>query len=219
MSDLDQTKARLLEAAGEEFAEKGFDGARVRSICKRAGLNQAAVNYHFGDKERLYLHAVLEAHKSGVEMLPDGDFFTGSPAEQLRRYVRHFLTHILALQRTTWQQNLMLREMMRPTKASETLVEHVIRPKFERLLRVLERVCPAADLRRLHVIAFSIIGQCVHYRLCRPIADRLLGADEMASFGIDFLTDHITAFSLAALGLAPPLDEAGQSAAFARVEV
>jgi AcrR family transcriptional regulator len=211
MSSLDQTKARLLEAAGEEFAQNGFEGARVRSICTRAGVNLAAVNYHFGDKEQLYLQAVLEAHRCGVEMPGDLEFFAGAPAEQLRRYIRHFLTHILALNQAGWHQNLILREMMRPTKASETLVETVIRPRFERLVRVLAQVCPSADARHLHVIAFSVIGQCVHYKTGRLISQRLIGAEEMASLDIEFLTDHITAFSLAALGLAPPLDEAGRS--------
>jgi len=215
MAGLDQTKARLLEAAGEEFAEKGFEGARVRSICHRAGVNLAAVNYHFQDKEQLYLQAVLEAHRCGVEMPTDVEFFTGAPPEQLRRYIRHFLTHILAVNHTGWHQNLILREMLRPTKASETLVEQVIRPKFERLVRVLEQVCPGADARHLHVIAFSVIGQCIHYKTGRLISQRLIGAEQMASLDIDFLTDHITAFSLAALGLAPPLDEAGRSAACA----
>ena len=70
----DPTKARLLEAAGEEFAEKGFELARVRAICERAGANLAAVNYHFGDKEQLYVEALLEAHRCGLEprRSPDG---------------------------------------------------------------------------------------------------------------------------------------------------
>ena len=63
----DPTKVRLLEAAGEEFAEKGYELARVRSICERAGANLAAVNYHFGDKEQLYLDVLREAHRCGME--------------------------------------------------------------------------------------------------------------------------------------------------------
>ena len=64
----DDTKTRLLEAAGEEFAEKGFEGATIRSIIERAKANIAAVNYHFGDKERLYIQAVIEAHRCGIDM-------------------------------------------------------------------------------------------------------------------------------------------------------
>ena len=47
------TRQRVLEAAGEVFAERGFRAATVREICQRAKANLAAVNYHFGDKERL----------------------------------------------------------------------------------------------------------------------------------------------------------------------
>ena len=63
----DLTKTRLLEAAGEEFADKGFEGATVRVICDRAGVNLAAVNYHFGDKEHLYVQALLHAHRCGSD--------------------------------------------------------------------------------------------------------------------------------------------------------
>ena len=48
-----ETRERLLEAAGEVFAERGFREATVRGICKRANANNAAVNYHFGEKEEL----------------------------------------------------------------------------------------------------------------------------------------------------------------------
>jgi AcrR family transcriptional regulator len=212
MSTFDPTKARLLEAAGEEFAEKGFDGATVRSICNRAGANIAAVNYHFGDKEQLYLQAIFEAARCGVEMPSNEDFFASPPAEQLRRFIRFFLTGILAIDESSgWHKNLMLREMLRPTQASERLVQEVIRPRFERLLQVIGRISPGVDARKLHVTAFSIIGQCLHYKMARPITERLVGPEEYASLDLDYLTDHITAFSLAALGLAKPLNAAADT--------
>ena len=42
-------RERLLEAAGEIFAEHGFRNTTVREICKRADINLAAVNYYFRD--------------------------------------------------------------------------------------------------------------------------------------------------------------------------
>jgi TetR/AcrR family transcriptional regulator, regulator of cefoperazone and chloramphenicol sensitivity len=56
------TRQRLLEAAGEVFADLGFRSATVRDICRRADANIAAVHYHFGDKEQLYAAAVHYAH-------------------------------------------------------------------------------------------------------------------------------------------------------------
>ena len=49
-------------AAKKEFAERGFDGARMGSIAKSAGVNQALIHYYFSNKQNLYLellHRVL----------------------------------------------------------------------------------------------------------------------------------------------------------------
>src|SRR6266481_4278091 len=59
-------RTRLLEAAGQVFAEKGFDRATGKEICERAGTNTAAVNYYFGGMEGLYAAVVWEAHNRFV---------------------------------------------------------------------------------------------------------------------------------------------------------
>ena len=58
--DADRTRAALLDAALEEFAAKGFEGARVRDIAERAGVSKDLIAYHFGGKDGLYL-AVQQA--------------------------------------------------------------------------------------------------------------------------------------------------------------
>lgn len=52
------TKSLILDAAEEAFADLGFAAASLRQIVSSAGVNLAAVNYHFGTKERL-IHAVF----------------------------------------------------------------------------------------------------------------------------------------------------------------
>lgn len=209
----DATRLRLLEAAGEEFADNGFEQARVRTICQRAGANLAAVNYHFGDKEQLYIEAVIEAHRCGSPLLPQAMFADGTPAQHLRLFIHHFLENVLAMRRNSWHHALMLREMVRPTLACEAVVREAIRPRFERLVGILRRVCPGADDRRVHALAFSVIGQCLHYKIARPIGERLIGPEAYAALDLDFLSDHITTFTLAALGQAAPFDRDGRSAA------
>ena len=207
----DQTKVKLLEAAGEEFAEKGFEGATVRAICDRAGTNLAAVNYHFGDKEQLYEQAVLHAHRCGPGMPHDELIEAATPAEALREYVSAFLSNVVALKSPTWHQTLMLREMVNPTRASEALVRESIRPRFERLSAIIRQLCPGADDRRVQALAFSVVGQCLHYKLTRSISERLVGSEAFDRLDLDYLTDHVTRFTLAALGVAPPFDRAGQA--------
>lgn len=53
----------ILDAAAEEFAEKGFSGARVDEIAKRAGINKAMLYYRVGDKEELYRRVVLRGQQ------------------------------------------------------------------------------------------------------------------------------------------------------------
>ena len=53
----------ILDAAAAEFAELGFDGARVDSIAKRAGINKAMLYYRVGDKEELYRRVILRGQK------------------------------------------------------------------------------------------------------------------------------------------------------------
>ncbi|OLT29579.1 translation initiation factor IF-2 [Actinomadura sp. CNU-125] len=52
--DAERTRALLLEAALDEFAAKGYAGARVQDIADRAGVNKQLISYHFGGKEGLY---------------------------------------------------------------------------------------------------------------------------------------------------------------------
>ncbi|WP_454853071.1 TetR/AcrR family transcriptional regulator [Rhizobium binxianense] len=60
--DPERTRAAILEAATQEFAENGMGGARVDSIAERAGTNKRMLYHYFGDKEQLYLHVLEEAY-------------------------------------------------------------------------------------------------------------------------------------------------------------
>ncbi|HYS42257.1 MAG TPA: helix-turn-helix domain-containing protein, partial [Pseudonocardiaceae bacterium] len=53
--DADRSRRLLLAAALDEFAAKGFAGARVQEIAARAGVNKQLINYYFDSKEGLYL--------------------------------------------------------------------------------------------------------------------------------------------------------------------
>ena len=200
VTELDATKSRLLAAAGEEFAEHGFERATVRRICERAGTNLAAVNYHFGDKEQLYVRAVLEAHRCGSSPLSI-EVQSGPPSERLRAFVRHYLGEVLAAEADPeWHRGLMLRELLNPSKGCEVLVREVIRSRFEVLRGILAELAPEADPRRLTALAFSVVGQCLHYKVGRPVMEQLLGREVMRQFDLDYLVEHIAGVMLHGLG-------------------
>lgn len=198
----DETRDRLLNSAGEVFAQKGFESSTVREICALAEANIAAVNYHFGDKESLYLAAVQEAHcDKGTP--PRAEWPPGMAAEQkLVEFVREMMADMIDQDRPSWQVALVMREMAQPTRACEELVKSFIGPKFAILVDILSELLPASvTMREKHLHAFSIVGQCLLYRFHRPVGRLLLGEDEFQSlFDVDLLTRHIAGFSLAALG-------------------
>jgi len=92
------TKERLLEATEQLVAEQGFDGVSLRDITTGAGVNVAAVNYHFGSKEKLYeaiqcryINPVNEERMRILEgVMADG----GGVSEILEAFMRPLLTMV-----------------------------------------------------------------------------------------------------------------------------
>ena len=62
----EETRSRILQAAGESFARHGYDAASVSEICRRAGLSKGAFYHHFPSKQTLFLE-LLEAWLAGLE--------------------------------------------------------------------------------------------------------------------------------------------------------
>ncbi len=204
--DAMETRSRLLEAAGEIFAEKGYQAATVREICARADANLAAVNYHFGDKEKLYAAAVRHAHQSGTPERFSERMPGMAPETRLRHIVRMMLERIIDAQRPAWHSRLMARELGEPTQAGSALVESYIRARFQVLDRTLAELMPpgTAEEER-HLMVFSIVGQCIHFKIHRHIAKMLVGQAEVEQLSAERLAEHIARLTLAAIGREEPL--------------
>ncbi len=162
------------------------------------------MNYHFGDKERLYVEAVKHAHRRGAGLPLHWPART-PPARKLRDYIHGLLAHFLDERRPVWHAQLMAREMAEPTGACTAVVDSYVRPNYELLDGILEELLPAeTPAADRHLIAFSIVGQCVHFKIHGPIAKQLVGEEEYRSYDVARLADHVTRFSLAALGHEEP---------------
>ena len=91
-----KTRQRLLVTASRIFAEKGYQDATVAEICERAETNIAAVNYHFRDKENLYLEAWRYAFQQDLVRYPsDGGIDPDTSAEvRLAGRIRSLIARI-----------------------------------------------------------------------------------------------------------------------------
>jgi AcrR family transcriptional regulator len=197
----DGTHARLIEVAGEIFAEEGFQAAKIRDICARADVNIAAVNYHFGDKLGLYkevLQSAMCAAESGK--LLERNLPGKTPEEKLRLFVRGTLHHMYGEGQPAWPVRLMTHELAQPTPAFEGVVEQIIRPRYNALRGLVAGVIDKPiDHQTTRLCTQSIMGQVVIYAHGREVIKRLWPDFRFTPQTLDELAAHIAAFSWAAL--------------------
>ena len=204
LAGADATRQRLLEAAEEIFAEKGFEAATTREICERAGVrNVGAINYHFHGKERLYAEAVKYAMSTCVSGASFPDWLPGTPPRQkLRDFIRVMMTRLLEVPRPA-AMHLMNREMTRiaPSDITAHAVRENIKPMADLLTHILAALLPGVSFEKRVLIGFSVIGQCLYYRQNRVVGEVLFGRDVTKNYDAEYLAGHIADFTLAAVGV------------------
>jgi len=196
------SRDRILEAAGEVFAECGFRSATIRRICQRAGVNIAAINYYFGGKEKLYSEVLRHWSEYALRKYPLllGLGEEAPVEEQLKAFVRSLLFRLLDKGKPAWFGKLMAREMTEPTQAFERLVKEVVRPRDRILASIVQKKIGASvDEERIRLVCASIIGQCIYYYNARAIMARLYRRDVSKAGEIERIANHIVQFSLRGL--------------------
>ncbi len=197
----EDVRERLLAAAGPVFAKRGFDGATVREICRAAGVNVAGIAYYYGDKMGLYLEVIRSIRAKCEARFPMPQA-TDEPIEKrLRSHIWVMLSRMLNDQdEGGWEAQLMMREMHRPTEAFQELIEQYFRPNFVQLCHILERMMPpSTPLPECQRLAFSVVGQCLYYRVGRETVRAMIPTQVRNDyFSIESLVEHIASLTEAA---------------------
>ena len=202
---LEATKARLIAAASELFAAKGFHGTKVRDIAQRAGVNVAAGNYHYGSKRELYLEVVraqFARMRERIETLgaavQPGALDTLPRAELLRllRTRIEVMLETLMGPPENVHARLMMREMADPSEALPAIVGEMITPLVEETRQIIAHLRPELDRRQVDRVSFSIAGQVHFYRFMMPALLSMLGLQSYSRAFQRELVEHVFDFSL-----------------------
>src|SRR5882762_7197065 len=120
----EESRAAILRAAAQEFAEHGIAGARTDAIARQAKVNKALLYYYFRDKETLY-GAVLDHAFSGLKSTVFQALDSGQPTrEKFLTYLGTYFDFVAANQ---VYPKLMQREMMRAREGQSAHIEKVIK--------------------------------------------------------------------------------------------
>lgn len=81
------SRQRILEAALQEFSEKGYESASLNTVCTEYGISKGIIYHYFKDKDELYLLCVKECFEKLTESLKEiAAGLTGTAEEKLRSY-------------------------------------------------------------------------------------------------------------------------------------
>ena len=207
MDSSTDSKDRILDGAEALFAEKGFHAVTVREITRAAHCNLAAVNYHFGNKQNLYIEVfrsrwIPRARRVQTcfkEVLSAQDGL--SLANIVHSLAEAFLKGPLTDDERLRHSQLMIREMAKPGLATEILVDEVVKPFFGELVILLGPYLPEnADRERVMLDIVSIFAMVMYFNFARLPIMRVTGEEYDEAFK-DRLVEHIVRFCLTGLNM------------------
>lgn len=159
-----ETQRKLLEAAGEVFAERGFHSATIKEITERAGASIAAVNYHFSDKGELYAAVISRIGDQSLRIIPPEPDNEDPPEIQFLKCVEHIVMAMLGRPHVGWESILMAREFAQPSPAIESMFKNVCQPINQRLSLIISEITGLdASEQDIGLSVGSILGQCVYF--------------------------------------------------------
>jgi TetR/AcrR family transcriptional regulator len=155
-----ETRAAILNAAMAEFAERGFEGASIRAIADRLGLQHPLITYHYRSKDILWRaaaeHAFAQIRTEWDILVPEGSEL--SPLARLRQEYATLFRYTVAFPEF---HRFMRQEALTNNPRLKWVAETVLAPLLARLLpQILEaqkrRLLPAANPILFHYMMVSL---------------------------------------------------------------
>ena len=147
------TADRILDAADEVLAEVGYDGASVRLVAERAGVNKALVFYHFESKSALFDRVLERYYEAHLAALRDAFGGAGTVRDRLHRMLDAYLVFMQGNRRYP----RLVQQILSGTGAKREVVSRNLTPMYRWVRDALAELTPevGALSARQFFISFS----------------------------------------------------------------
>lgn len=197
------TKTRLLAAAREQFALHGVKETTVRDICTRAGANVAAVNYHFGGKDKLFMAVLMDFLEQARLKYPvNMGLGPEAPAEEhLKAYIRSLLYRLMGDGDPVNEKlgQLLSAEFIEPSDNFEIVTERFVTPHHKVLLDILRQLLPVAEERIVHLCAAGVVGHCLLFDNAKQLIRRMCPELALEALGVELVADFVFRYAQAGI--------------------
>jgi AcrR family transcriptional regulator len=209
---LNETQIRILDAAEELFMQHGFEGASMRMLTAKAGVNLAAINYHFGSKDALIeavFHRRLDAMNAEriaeLERLEQAAAGAPLSAEAIIRAFIGASLRMIEDARGGGRNFIRLlgRAYTEPAKPIRALIGQMYAPTMERFKAAFVKALPDLPKDELVWRMHFMFGTLAYTLAATDTVQLIAGAKPEDRYDARLLEDRLTAFMAA--GLLSPL--------------
>lgn len=161
------TRESILLAASKEFAEHGYHATTMRKIAARAGINHAAINYHFSSKALLYKNVIRflldkdELDKQPVRDIEDEDEWRQAISDWIYRALSSMIAGSDPV--IEWKEKIFYREMYDDSGLFPEIFRDHIQPKLNPIVHYISLGLPKDSEDEIFIALFSILAQIMFY--------------------------------------------------------
>lgn len=185
-------REKILRAAEEVFAEKGFRGATMKDIAEKVNIQTPGLYYHFKNKEDIYTSLILDRYRELGETVFEPVIRTSGLEEKIRRLVEllvdfwteHPKVPMIVAQETMAGSDLIYKE----------LVPNFLVPMFEETVKALqEEDTESSGFRKVDIqlLVFNLFGLTMFYFFAGNIFSTLTGRRSFDPEETDRLKEEI----------------------------
>jgi AcrR family transcriptional regulator len=180
-----------------------------RQLAEAAGVNSAAISYHFGSKRQLYLATATHLASTiretirpfldqAVAMLSEADADT--TVDLLRQFMRGLAFALLRGPANQSTVGFMYREQIQPTQAFDVLFEGAMKPLFEGLSRIVGHLRNRPhDDPEIVLAVHALHGMILTFRVSQAAILRRLGKESLSDEDVEQIASVVAALAVAAV--------------------